>query len=181
MIDRYAIPSIDYANHPAYGKHFGSPSLKMRLAAMRIFWPHFKKQTKKALQLYRKGLLRVSDFNVSAEDNPILAEIIKSGAAPFKLDDAELSEIRAKMEPYQKKIDEKISQIAPKGRTFSDGVLGIAKKDDENFLAQSRKFWKIQATMSLSLAGRFSSTILFDSWAKTLRLPRKLPRKLTKS
>ena len=127
------IPRADYANHPAYGKLFGRPSLFLRARALKRFLPQFFRQIKRTIAENRRP---VDSIKLTAEDNrrfPLLATLVRDGITALKLNDQEITRIRQDAEPHIQDLLKHKYSIPVGKRQFKDKVHAISKKECPEF------------------------------------------------
>ena len=151
MKDLSRIPRADYANHPAYGKLFGKPTLLLRMNVLKRFLPKFFNQIRLAVVEKRRPIY---SFSVSEEDAhrlPLLVPLVRDGIAVLRLNDQEMAHIRQSIEPSITWLQEHKSSIPPEKRTFKDKVFAIKRSREAQFykdLSHILERYKVISTLS---------------------------------
>ena len=127
------IPRADYANHPAYGKLFGKPSLSLRIKALQRFLPEFFKQAQLAMREKRRPIYSFAASKQDPEHLPLLPILVNDGIAALCLDDGEMAHIRQSAEPYVQLLQQHKYSIPPEKRVFKDKVLAIRPQKAAQF------------------------------------------------
>ncbi|GEM_PF-789747 len=119
------IPRVDYANHSAYGKLFGKPSLLLRVKALKRFLPELLRQIWLTVIMKPRSIYA---FNVTEEETrrfPLLMPLVQDGIATLRLDDQEMTHIREGVGPYIDALQKHKYSIPAEQRAFRDKVLPL--------------------------------------------------------
>ncbi len=131
--DLTRIPDIDYANHPAYGKLFGKPSLSTRITALRRLLPHLKAQAIRNLgQRTPQTALSVN----GSQRAPVAEGIARCGVVGISLNADEMTKIRQCAEPHIAALEAKRAQIpADQQRIWADTSKPIPRQETPELYA----------------------------------------------
>ena len=145
------IPRADYANHPAYGKLFGKPTLLLRMNVLKRFLPKFFNQIRLAVVEKRRPIYSLSVSEEDAQRLPLLVPLVRDGIAVLRLNDQEMAHIRQSIEPSILWLQEHKSSIPPEKRTFKDKVFAIKRSREAQFykdLSHILERYKVISTLS---------------------------------
>lgn len=122
------LPRPDYAHHPAYGQHFGSPTLTARLQALRKLAPAMREQFLVAWRL--KDLPRL-DLSTG---NTLVERLSRDGAIAVQFDGREIAALRHHVRPYIAQLQERKASVPQRDRVFKDMILPISVKTNPDFI-----------------------------------------------
>lgn len=135
------IPRPDYANHPAYGKLFGTPSLAQRREAWRRFSPEFRRAWKTTRQT------RKLQNETNGKSTPLYEQLKRDGALALQVPPEVLDPLRPLIDPHVQEVMQKRARLAPNERKFADTQVNLKKAPDEDPLIG--KFQKIFKEMGI--------------------------------
>ena len=127
------LPRPDYAHHPAYGQHFGSPTLPTRLRALRKLGPALREQIPVAWRL--KALPRL-DLSTGST---LLERLSRDGAVAVRFEDHEIATLRDHVRPYIAQLQERKTSVPQRDRVFKDMILPISVKTNRDFIRSLRE------------------------------------------
>lgn len=128
--ERIRIPNPDYANHPAYGRQFGRPTVSTRIQALRTLWPAFREQMGIGTQ---PAIITQPKFEMSVEARRLHEQVVRNGAVAVRFDEDEIARLREHMRPFIAKIEQRKRSVPPEKRTFGDMVMPVKVKNQPGF------------------------------------------------
>jgi FkbM family methyltransferase len=127
------IPDIDYANHPAYGKLFGSPSLRERLDAIKFLWPHLKEAYRDRTpwqhlrEEYNKAKPRLTHEGWGPFHESKLKELRANGAVGFTLEPDVIERLHHIFDPLFENLQK--DRLKKQKRFFPDNNRHVESKE----------------------------------------------------
>jgi hypothetical protein len=127
------IPRPDYAQHLAYGKLFGAPSLATRRQALQRFIPHFRDAltAKMRYDRARKKIERGASL-------PLYQEMRRVGAVGIRVSPEDRAQVIRYAQPVMEQLAARRAQIQPDKRKFMDNLMEIPTEAR----SETRKFFQ---------------------------------------